>query len=96
MEATGLTPSPLIRADLMPEPNDLDTVEDIKLWIAGYAARADEREKALDAAIYRLEARLAAHDGRLSGLEKRVIWLTSLAAGGGGIAGSIISNMVGG
>lgn len=69
--------------------DDLQTLEDIRLWIADHDAKINLLWKQQHDFNERL-------DSRVSVIEKKIVWLTTLAAAGGGVGGQFLAALFGG
>ncbi len=72
----------------------MDTLEDIKIWIAGHAAKMDAYWNEQHQINRRIEDKTREISNRLSTLEKRVIVLSFLAAGAGGTIGNLLTGII--
>ena len=75
--------------ETMVRPSRVDSMDDIKTWIADHDGRIDAWWEAQHALNDELEERITKN-------EKRLIWLMASAAAGGGVAGQIIATLFGG
>ena len=78
----------------MPRPEDIESVEDIKLWIADHAARCDERTKQQGKLNGQLEDQLCMHDKRITSAEKKMWIVAGFAAALGSTVGPAIIKAV--
>lgn len=74
---------------------DVETLDDIRLWIAEFRGRYRERERALEVSMQRIEKRLQDHSSRIASIERKVMWLSGLAAAGGAGVGSVLGQFFG-
>jgi len=88
----------------MARPTKLDTIDDIKMWIADHDGRID----AYWEAQFKLndktegkfvtfgdntEGKFAAYGLRLAAVERRVMWFAGVAAGIGSVVGGLLTKV---
>lgn len=71
--------------------NDLD---DVKMWIARHAGRSDAYWKEQHRWNDRQEQDIAHLEKRLSTLERKIMWLSGLAAAGGSSLGTMLFHIL--
>ena len=76
----------------------LETLDDVKQWIAEHDGRIDAYWEAQHCYKKRIEAEARVHyvqvENRLSAVERRVIYLSGLAAGVGALIGTFVSGVL--
>jgi len=75
--------------------NEIETLEDVKLWIADNDARNGERWKQQGGTNKRVDIRLADGERRLTSIEKRVMWFAGAMALAGAIGGTVVASLIG-
>ncbi len=68
----------------------IETVNDMKLWIAAHDARIDAYWEAQHRWNDKMELKLHALGLRLGAVEKRVMWIAGACAGAGAGVGSVL------
>lgn len=74
----------------------IETLEDVKQWIAGTDARSQAFWDAQKGWNHDMERRTDGIQRRLSSLELRVMWLAGFAAAAGGVLGTVLPKVFGG
>ncbi len=75
-------------------PERIDTIEDVKTWIADHDGRIDAYWDAQHALNERTTDTLEALTHRLGALEKKVVMFAGIAAGAGGLLGTFIRSFL--
>jgi len=73
-------------------PTDIDSVDDIKLWIAADEVRREGHDKFND----KIEKRVYSLEKRISAVERRIMWISGASAAFGSILGQNLPSLFGG
>jgi hypothetical protein len=68
-------------------------LEDVKTWIAATDARNEERHKNQVQWNQDHSRRVGGVEKRMNAVEKRIIWLSAIAAAGGGVVGQLAQGL---
>ncbi len=77
----------------MPDQPRIESIEDIRVWIADHGGRSSELWRQQEAAHAKMERRMQDTEHRLSTLEKRMMWVSGVAAGFGGLLGALLPSL---
>ena len=75
-------------------PRRVESLNDVKLWIAANDARIDAQWHFQNSWNRDIEKKLYSFGLRLGGLEKRVAWIAGACSAGGGIIGALLTKWV--
>jgi hypothetical protein len=96
LDLTSRLPKQENGADM--RPTRIETLDDVRQWIADNDGRMDAYWEAQRSFNKRIEGEVKARDAlielRLTAVERRVIYLSGLAAGVGGLIGTLVSGVL--
>lgn len=76
----------------MPRPERIESIEDIKIWIADHDGRIDAWWEQQHGWNRVMEADSRNRDTRLTALEKKVMYFSGASAAFGSVIGALIAN----
>ena len=77
----------------MARPTRIETIDDIKTWIADHDGRIDAYWEAQFKLNDKIEGKFGSLYNRLEALEKRVMWFAGVAAGVGSVIGGLLTRV---
>ncbi len=79
---------------MTPRPTKIETLEDVKIWIADHDGRIDQLWSDQHRWNEKAEHKIGQLDNRVNSLERRVMWFSGAAAAIGAFAGVFLQNIL--
>lgn len=76
----------------MPRPENINTIEDIKIWIADHDGRIDAYWDEQHRWNSKMEDVIESIGLRLTSVEKKIMWFAGASAAVGSVVGAFVAN----